>query len=81
VPRLILQFVVDLKDHDHEFPFGPHGAVFHRWVPDGPADGIKLDVGDPQATLTLWFERRGYVDKGSIKSTRTIALSSTGRSW
>ena len=39
-----------------------YGPLFHRWLPDGPKDGIVLPVDDSAAELRVWFERFGIVD-------------------
>jgi len=46
---------------------GVFGPQFHRWLPDGEKDAIVLDTGDSNATLKVWFERRGFVDGNLIK--------------
>lgn len=43
-----------------------HGAVFHRWLPDGKNDAIELDVDDPNGKLKVWFERCGYTGDEKI---------------
>lgn len=46
---------------------GVFGPQFHRWLPDGEKDATVLDTGDSNATLKVWFERRGFVDGNLIK--------------
>ncbi|MDP3112366.1 MAG: hypothetical protein Q8M71_09730 [Thermodesulfovibrionales bacterium] len=60
---LLIKFKV-LLDSDFS---DNHGALFHRWLPNGEEDAILLDTGDSNTTLKVWFERWGIVDKGHIK--------------
>jgi hypothetical protein len=58
-PPLLIRFQIDLeKEGAHEW-FCPHGPLFHRWLPDGQRDAIKLNTGHPSATIRVWFERFG----------------------
>ncbi len=38
------------------------GPLFFRFLPDGEADAIEVPIGNEAYSLSLWFERRGYVD-------------------
>jgi hypothetical protein len=62
--KLYLLFTIRLKDFlTHGEPNGP---LFDRWLPDGRNDAVALNTGDGHATLTVWFERMGYTEKGRI---------------
>lgn len=61
-----MKFACILEDHTLG-PAHPYGPLCHRWLPNGSADGISLSVEDPQATITVWFDRYGYADKGLIQ--------------
>jgi hypothetical protein len=39
-----------------------NGPLFFRFLPDGEADAIEVSTGHEAYSLSLWFERRGYVD-------------------
>jgi hypothetical protein len=60
--KLLLDFVVQLKDNDQPYPFDHNGPLFHRWLPDGEIDAIVLNTGDPSVELKVSVERRGFVD-------------------
>jgi len=64
---LLLKFAINLERFDHEFILRNHGPLFHRWLPDGQRDSIAFDTGDPNSSLRVWFERRGYVDGHFIR--------------
>jgi hypothetical protein len=60
----MLSFAVGLHDHAIN-KFGPiHGPLFHRWLPNGKADAIRLSSDIPNSELQIWFERRGIVQRG-----------------
>lgn len=64
---LLFDFVVQLRDGNHPYPFDHEGPLFHRWLPNGEKDAIVLDTGDPQSELKVSFEHRGYVDDGYVR--------------
>jgi len=43
------------------------GPLFHRWLPNGETDALVLQTDDPNASLRVWTERRGYVRDGQIE--------------
>jgi len=47
-----------------------HGPRFHRWLPDGENDAIEIDSKFSEGKIKVWFERRGYVSRGSIEYDR-----------
>lgn len=59
----------DLKDHSLAGPVPRQGPLFHRWLPNGKKDAIRLATNkdEPQAELRVWFERRGSVQGGFIE--------------
>ena len=71
MPNLLLKFQVRLESPPIKtgmmYVAGLYGPQFHRWLPDGEKDAISLDTGNSNATLKIWFERRGYVDGNLIK--------------
>ena len=44
----------------------PNGPLFTHWLPDGEKDAIQLRTDDPDATLTVWFERYGHKPEGKF---------------
>jgi hypothetical protein len=58
---LLLRFAVYLENPG--FPFGrsPHGALFHRWLPNGREDAVSVPVADTRNKIDVWFERKGRV--------------------
>jgi hypothetical protein len=67
---LLLSFAIHLDaiQLDHFVP--PHGPLFHRWLPDGRNDAVALPTADNRNSITLWFERRGFVEGGFIRYDR-----------
>jgi hypothetical protein len=63
MPTLIIHF--EIRFH-HDNPRGPHGPVFHRWLPYGRADAIDLPTDDKAARLRVWFDRWGTTDDSHI---------------
>jgi hypothetical protein len=53
-----IEFMMGLND--------PHGPIFTRWLPDGQKDAFALPTGDPDAEISVWFERRGYAKDKEI---------------
>ena len=39
--------------------------IFHRWLPNGEKDAVKLNTNDPNINLKVWFERCGFT-KGAF---------------
>jgi len=66
---LFIKFIVILEDHSlSQSSLAPHfGPLFHRWLPDGKKNALKLSTTDPKANLKIWFDRRGYFDDSFIK--------------
>ncbi|AFS81265.1 hypothetical protein NKOR_06970 [Candidatus Nitrosopumilus koreensis AR1] len=62
---IILSFQVIIEDYETKFRL--HGPLFHRWIPDGEKDALILDTRFPHTMLKIWFERRGYVERGMIE--------------
>lgn len=63
-PPLLVRFRVDLEPEQIDESFRPHGALFHRWLPDGPDDALKVPTGHPGTTIRYWFERLGFSNPG-----------------
>lgn len=61
--KILLKFAIILENEELSMHYGP---LFHRWLPDGLKDAIFLNTGDNNATLKIWFERRGFVQGGFI---------------
>lgn len=66
---LFIKFIVILEDYSlsQSSPAPRFGPLFHRWLPDGKKNAVKLSTADPKANLKIWFERRGYIDDSFIK--------------
>jgi hypothetical protein len=66
---LFIKFIVRLEDQSiSQSSLAPRfGPLFHRWLPDGKKNALKLSTTDPKANLMIWFERRGYVDDSFIR--------------
>jgi len=65
VTNLLLRFAIRFENYD--ITFSPNGPLFHRCMPNGKNDEIVLDTGDPDFSLKIWFERRGFVRDGMIE--------------
>jgi len=64
LPTLLLKFIV-LQSFDPESSV-PIGPQFARWLPDGEQDALAVETDDSDATLTVWFERHGFIDGGGF---------------
>lgn len=65
---VLLKFAISLENTDFLGFDQPHGALFHRWLPDGEKDAIIIELKEPSSILKMWFERLGYVNKdGYVK--------------
>ena len=64
--RLLIKFVA-LLDRSELKLYPRSGPLFHRWLPDGLNESIVLVDEPNQASIELWFDRQGYVDRGLIK--------------
>lgn len=64
---LLLKFAVALEDFSASEFDRPHGPLFHRWLPNGKADALLINTADPKNKLTIWFERRGFLDSSFIR--------------
>lgn len=63
-----ITFGASIVDYNVDQFLRHSGPVFHRWLPNGEMDALSINYPDPQTTVRLWFERRGYVDEsGFIK--------------
>jgi hypothetical protein len=56
---LILSFAIRLENSEEHPLLEAHGAQFHRWLPNGRVDAIRLDSERPGTRLNVWFERWG----------------------
>jgi hypothetical protein len=65
--ELLLKFAVLLEDMNEPGISKDYGPKFHRWLPDGEANSINLDVGHPDITLKVWHERRGFIQRNEIR--------------
>jgi len=63
---LQLKFKLSLKDYDIEFDHSGGNLLFHRWLPNGQEDSIKLETRYPKTELKIWFERFGTVRNNEI---------------
>jgi hypothetical protein len=64
---IFIRFGLDLEDYSDPSPLRNHGPQFHRWLPNGEADAVQLQIGHPRYALKVWFERRGFVRDGWIE--------------
>lgn len=62
---LFLRFIIHLESH--KIDYSPKGPLTHRWLPNGEADSVNLDVGNSAYILKVWFKQRGYVRDGMIE--------------
>src|ERR1700730_6620666 len=53
--------------HRYELAGDPWGPRFHRWLPDGEVDAIRLTTDEEAATLRVWFNRFGRMEHGFIR--------------
>jgi hypothetical protein len=58
---LFLKFTIILEDTEGSDLQKNYGPKFHRWLPDGKKDCIKIDTGHPDIDLEVWHERSGFV--------------------
>jgi hypothetical protein len=65
--KLLLKFIIRLEDDNLPLTERHNGPLFHRWLPSGQEDTIVLDTGDPNTKLKIWFERRGFINRGFIE--------------
>lgn len=59
---ITLRFAIRLHNSEINALRELHGPLFHRWLPDGISDALTLKSNDPNAEISVWFERRGYLD-------------------
>jgi hypothetical protein len=64
---LHLRFAINLRDYGVDDFQRPNGPLFHRWLPNGRADALSIATADSRNRLTVWFERRGYIDASFIR--------------
>jgi hypothetical protein len=67
MPDLELRYCIPLEDYSISNSFRPNGPLFHRWLPDGENDLLRLNTSDQTILLTAWFKRRGYVRDSFIE--------------
>lgn len=63
---ILLKFSIDLENYQDRF-HRHHGPLFHRWLPNGEQDALNLETKSSDIKLKVWFERRGFVEDGSIR--------------
>jgi hypothetical protein len=64
---LRLRFRVHLERYEMPEFYRPKGPLFHRWLPNGLSDAISVPMRDSRNRLSIWIERRGFVEGGFIK--------------
>lgn len=64
---LFLKFAINLEDSGVDEFIRPHGPLFHRWLPNGKADELRIQTSDSKNWVTVWFERRGFLDDSFIR--------------
>jgi hypothetical protein len=64
---LKLKFGINLEDYQYSKLALHHGPLFHKWLPNGEKDSIRLESGDTNVDIKIWFEQRGYMDNGLIE--------------
>lgn len=67
MPTLLLKFIIPFQRLGHDDWGGPHGPIFHRWLPDGENDSIYIRTNSENGIVKAWFERCGFVQDGWIK--------------
>jgi hypothetical protein len=58
---LYFRFNISLYNDTTVYPISPNGPVFHRWLPDGKADAIDINIPQYNTKMKIWFERCGHV--------------------
>ncbi len=61
------RFKIDLEDHNMNSPFRHHGPLFHRWLPNGEQNAIRLSATGDKKECKVWFERLGYTEDKLIR--------------
>lgn len=61
MPKIDVLFHIRLSDGTKPID-GPHGPIFHRWLPNGLSDAITIPIGNSGTELKLYFKRRGKYD-------------------
>lgn len=69
---LLLRFGIVIIDYESESyqlnkNLRHHGPLFHRWLPNNESDAINLSADARKAEIKVWFERRGFIEKGFVK--------------
>ncbi len=59
MPTLRVRFTIQAHEYSEPSESG-YGPLFHRWRPSSDADAISLPTLEPNTSLRVWFERRGY---------------------
>lgn len=71
MPTLLVQLALDLVEPGSQWRGWMDGLAFHRWLPDGLRDVVRIDLGD-RRQLQLWLDRTGYVRDGFIEFDRVL---------
>ena len=66
MPKIELRFAISLVDYEFSSPGQNSGPLFHRWLPNGEANALTLEIKDPNAELRVWFNRYGFVSNDFI---------------
>src|SRR3990172_12053152 len=59
MPQILVNCRVPMRQGD------VNGPQFHRWLPNGELDRIVF-ASESEGSLSLWFERRGSVEREFI---------------
>lgn len=61
MPTIELSLAINLEDYNLPKIERHAGPLFHRWLPNGETDALTLATNNPNASLIVWFTRRGFV--------------------
>jgi hypothetical protein len=67
--RLRFRLATHVVNYTMNSSFQPEGPLFHRWLPDGEKDAIRLSNDDSVDELDVWFERRMQLNNGYLQWT------------
>jgi len=62
MPSLTLLLAISITAPTGPSFYEPEGPLFHRWVPNGSADALRLSAANDPYQLSVWFERRAKKD-------------------
>jgi hypothetical protein len=65
--KIYIAFELPMETIDENGRINSHGPVFHRWLPDGRNDAIRVEGLDGDSAVELWFERQGSATDGIIQ--------------